>query len=116
MLNLLQFQFHDDRMRGIATQYPKVTAWARSQAQANNTVTNLQHRLTKLDELERALVPLMDGTMSIQALIDHTTILLSTNAIKIEAPPELKKNVAELASKVTRKAIHLLTRKHLIQP
>ncbi len=116
MLNLLQFQFHDDRMRGKETQYPKVTAWARSQAEANNTVTNLQHRLTKLDELQRALVPLMDGTMSLQALIDHTTILLNTNAIKVEAPPELKKNVAQLASQVTRKALSLLLHKHLIQP
>jgi methyltransferase-like protein/SAM-dependent methyltransferase len=115
MLNLLQFQFHDDRMHTKETQYPKVTAWTRSQAQASDTVTNLQHRLSRLDELQRALVPLMDGTMSVQALIDHTTVLLNTNAIKVEAPPELKKNVPQLATQVTRRAISLLLQKHLIQ-
>ncbi len=116
MMGLLQYQFHDDRMRCRQVANPNVTAWARSQAQACDTVTNLHHRLCRLDELQRSLVPLMDGTMSFQALVDHTAILLSTNAINFEAPPDIKKNLPQFANQLTKKAINELAHKCLFRP
>jgi methyltransferase-like protein/2-polyprenyl-3-methyl-5-hydroxy-6-metoxy-1,4-benzoquinol methylase len=117
MLSLLQFHFHEDRMRYKGVKNPKVSSWARSQAQANDMVTNLQHRLCKLEELQRLLVPLMDGTTSIESLAEYTSkVLLGTNLFKLDPTMEPRKNDPALATQLVQKIIAELARKHLLLP
>lgn len=50
-------------------EYPRVSPWARRQAARGPRVTDLRHRLTELEEVERLLVPLLDGETPFSALV-----------------------------------------------
>ncbi len=51
-------------------QYPVASSLARWQASRSNTVTTLAHSTTQLNDLERRLLPLLDGNCDRAALVD----------------------------------------------
>jgi len=84
MKGILQFQYHPDRMLLKQVTTPKVAPWFLSQAQAGTHATNLQHRLVEISEVQKALIPMMDGSNKLQDFVQHTEFLVRANLIKIE--------------------------------
>jgi len=57
------------RLTPTPTARPCASPLARLQARRNGTVTNLRHEPVALDDLQRRLLPLLDGTRDVAALV-----------------------------------------------
>jgi len=78
----IDFQFHADRFqtksnwKSSSNAKPTVSVWTRNQAKAGTTVTNLKHQMSRLNELQQIVVPLLDGTRDEDALTDEIGFLI----------------------------------------
>jgi len=78
-------EVYRDPVRFAATpgEFPRVSPWARRQAVCGPRVTDLRHRLTKLDEVERVLVPLLDGQTPRSALVARLEEEIATGRLVV---------------------------------
>jgi methyltransferase-like protein/cyclopropane fatty-acyl-phospholipid synthase-like methyltransferase len=67
---LLDLHVHPPRLAGDVSECPVASLLARLQAATGNRVTNLCHELVTLDELERHLLPQLDGSRDRAALVE----------------------------------------------
>jgi methyltransferase-like protein len=60
----------------------------RSQAERDDIVANLRHECVPLDELQQALLPLLDGTRDREALADALAAMVADGRLSLGEAPE----------------------------
>lgn len=79
----VEFRYLPDRMQNKIALRPQATAWARVQALANSYVTNQRHEFIRIDDTQRQILPLLDGTRTLDDIISEVSVLLSTGLLKV---------------------------------
>ncbi len=74
------------RLTLAPTARPCASPLARLQARRNGTVTNLRHEPVALDDLQRRLLPLLDGTRDVAALVAALAKLAKEDTIGAGTP------------------------------
>jgi methyltransferase-like protein len=67
-----------------ATEKPAVLPLARAQAAKAAVVTNRRHEVVRLNDLDRHLVPLLDGTNDRSALADKLAKVAATGQLNVQ--------------------------------
>lgn len=80
----IEFRFLPDRMEKGAHRRPTISAWGRAQARAGNIVTNLRHEAITLSEVERFIVPLLDGTRDMKTIANDVASLIRTGILNVD--------------------------------
>lgn len=80
----VDFRYLPDRMQKQISNRPRATPWARAQALANKYVTTQRHEFMIINEAQRQLIPLLDGSRTIEDLISEVSVLLNTGLLKLE--------------------------------
>jgi methyltransferase-like protein len=65
------------------TQRPTASRLARWQSQSSNTVTNLNHESVRLNDLDRHVLPILDGDHDREAIVAALTDCVSSGALVI---------------------------------
>ena len=63
---------------------PTATPMARMQATKSATVTNRRHEVVRLNDLDRHLVPLLDGKHDKAALVEKLTVIAQSGALNVQ--------------------------------
>lgn len=79
----VEFRFLPDRMQSKISARPRATTWARVQALANKYVTNQKHEFIRIDDAQRQIIPMLDGTRTLEDIISEVSVLLSTGLLKV---------------------------------
>ncbi|MCU0713154.1 MAG: class I SAM-dependent methyltransferase [Pirellula sp.] len=79
----IEFRYLPDRMQNKVTRRPTVTTWARVQALANKYVTNQRHEFIRIDDAQRQIIPMLDGTRTLDDIISEVSVLLSTGLLTV---------------------------------
>jgi methyltransferase-like protein len=89
---------------------------ARVQAELGNRVTNLRHENVRLDDLERQVIKLLDGTRTREAVVGEVVKAAEEGKIVVQtsAPPELAKRLDVLLKMPVEQAVSNLCRKGLL--
>jgi|SRR5579883_1015238 len=66
------------------SERPEAMPWARMQASRTGIVTNRRHEVVRLSDLDRHLVPLLDGTNDRAAIVDKLTQVALTGALNVQ--------------------------------
>ena len=66
----IELRVAQPRLTVTPSARPVASPLARLQAEHGATVTNLRHEPVKLNELQRRMLPLLDGTRDVEALVD----------------------------------------------
>jgi methyltransferase-like protein len=78
-----EFRFLPDRMQSKISSRPRATKWARVQALANTYVTSQKHEFIRIDDAQRQIIPMLDGTRTLEDIISEVSVLLSTGLLKV---------------------------------
>lgn len=100
------------------TQYPVASAYARLQAESTNTVTNLKHETTHLNDLQRHVIRLLDGQHDRPALLESLVELVRRGVLSVHdngQPISKLHRCLELLSSILDDTMHDLARRALIQ-
>lgn len=100
----------------VPGEKPAVLPLARIQADRGPTVTNRRHEVVRLNDLDKHLVPLLDGTNDRAAIVDKLTAVAQTGALNVQKdgltiydPKEIKQALSSVIdqalSNVARMAI-----------
>ena len=80
-----EFRFESDRLATKPDGNPKACSWARCQAQASKYVTNLLHELLTLNEVDRRILPMLDGSRDMKSIEAEIAGLIRTGVL-VPAP------------------------------
>ncbi len=82
---------------------PTATGHARVTAARSGTVANRRHEIVKLNDLDKQLIPLLDGTNDRAALVEKLTAVAQTGTLNVQrdgltlyAPDEIKAALASV--------------------
>mgnify|MGYP002780844118 CR=1 FL=1 len=82
---------------------PTATGHARVTAARSGTVANKRHEIVKLNDLDKQLIPLLDGTNDRAALVEKLTAVAQTGTLNVQrdgmtlyAPDEIKAALASV--------------------
>ena len=111
----VEFRGLPDRLKASGYTKPKATVWARCQAQAAGYVTNLRHEFVAINDVERQILPLLDGNADLAMLSMSIEVLVRTGLIKLKTTDgEVDVNNTVLMKNVTKQLIAGLARKSLL--
>ena len=65
------------------SQSPRATALARLQAAESNVITNLRHEPTRVSDLDRRIIPMLDGQHDLNQMTSALIKLAESGAVKI---------------------------------
>ena len=108
--SLLSLHVHPPRFAGTLSERPTASPLARHLARRGPQVTNLRHRTVGLNELDRALVPLLDGERDQAALIDALVAAATTGALSIPSADKPVRDEASVRPLVEAELPHALAR------
>jgi methyltransferase-like protein/SAM-dependent methyltransferase len=81
--NLVEIHAHAPRLVVDLSERPVASPLARLQA-SGDAVTNLRHRTVELNEIDRAVLPLLDGSRDRAALLDGLADLVARDVLVIQ--------------------------------
>jgi methyltransferase-like protein/ubiquinone/menaquinone biosynthesis C-methylase UbiE len=104
--DMVQFRVSPSSFIKTPTATPKACPLARYQANANQQITNREHRMVNMDPISRRLLGLLDGSTSNDELVDHlvrfvneTDVALQHNGALVRSPEKVRELlVDQLAS------------------
>ena len=102
------FRVTSPRLARMPSARPVASPLARLQAEQDLTVTNLRHESVKLHELLRRLLPILDGTRDIDALVGHLVKLAQEGKVGVrehEGGPAITDAVA--MERILRRAVEV---------
>jgi methyltransferase-like protein len=80
----VEFRCLPDRLQLRGHKKPKVTDWARCQAQAGRYATNLRHEFINLSEINRQIIPILDGIKTISEIVGEVSFLIQSGLLKVQ--------------------------------
>jgi methyltransferase-like protein len=110
----IDFRFLPDRLQVKNWKRPRVTAWAKAQAQANHFVTNLKHEFVRIDSVQRQIVPLLDGTRDVNDIAAELKVFLETGLLDVKVTGTLNPN--QLPKLVAEQSLKQLAEKSMFLP
>lgn len=87
----MEFRYSPNRLTTKVELKPKLTSWARAQAQAGTMLTGLLHEVVTVSELHAQIIPFVDGTRDIKAIAAEIELLVQLNMLKLD--PKKNANV-----------------------
>jgi SAM-dependent methyltransferase len=70
LAGVVELHLHAPPLVSVPGRFPRAPAFARRQAKEGNRVTNLRHEVVPLDEINRHLLGLLDGSRDREALLE----------------------------------------------
>jgi methyltransferase-like protein len=98
--NLIEVKLTPPRHTHNAGQNPRTTRLARWQAAQQESISNLQHRVVQLNEVERFVLSLLDGSRDIEQLQKILTQQINSGVIVLEKGGRAVQTSAEIATVV----------------
>lgn len=80
----VEFRCLPDRLQLRGHKKPKVTDWARCQAQAGKYATNLRHEFINLSEINRQIIPILDGIKDKSEIVREVSFLIQSGLLKVQ--------------------------------
>jgi methyltransferase-like protein/2-polyprenyl-3-methyl-5-hydroxy-6-metoxy-1,4-benzoquinol methylase len=113
MSGWVEFQYTPNRMKSKVPKFPKVTAWASSQAQASGFITNLRHEFISIHDVHRQIIPLLNGSNDLESIISQVKVRIDTGLMKIDVKG-LNPGGDAVAREVSRTALEYLASRSLL--
>jgi methyltransferase-like protein len=109
-----EFRFLPDRLQSKISNRPQATKWARVQALANKYVTNQKHEFIRIDDAQRQIIPMLDGTRTLADIISEVSVLISTGLLKVS----IKGNIdsKEIPKTVVAQVLMQLAQNSILMP
>jgi len=79
----IEFRFQEDRISSKLTGKLKVSSWARTQARAGSILTNLRHEMISVSEVQRQIIPFLDGTRDLDEIATEIGLLLDLKMLSV---------------------------------
>ena len=113
----IDFRFQEDRLVVKGANKPMVSSWARSQARASRFVTNLRHEMISVSEVDRQIIPLLDGTRDIDSIASQIETLIRSGILKTESESmQVGKKARELPLRVARQLVEQYGKRAMLMP
>ena len=82
--NLVELHVHKANFVTHASDHPMADALAREQAKTGGRVTNRRHEATNLDEFNRHVLRLLDGSRDREAIVDGLVNLVTSGTLVVQ--------------------------------
>jgi len=79
----IDFRFQEDRLSTNLSGKLKMSSWARAQARASGVITNLRHEMLTVSEVQRQIIPFLDGTRDLNEIATEIGLLLDLKLLSI---------------------------------
>ena len=113
----VEFRNLPDRLQLRGHKRPKVTDWARCQAQAGKYATNLRHEFINLSEINRQIIPILDGTKEIPEIVREVSFLIQSGLLKVQlAHAEANIPAGEIPKRLVEEVLSQLAMQSLLMP
>ena len=111
----IDFRFQEDRLKVNGVEKPKVCSWARSQARAGRYITNLRHELIQVSDVERQVIPLLDGTRDVMAIASEIAQKIGSGAIVVDSDAlQLGRKGRELPLRIAQEMVEQFGKRGLL--
>ncbi|MEN9936406.1 MAG: hypothetical protein RLZZ387_2985 [Chloroflexota bacterium] len=120
---LVELYSHTPPVASSVGERPLASLVVRSQAERDDIVANLRHECVPLDELQQALLPLLDGTRDREALADALAAMVADGRLSLGEAPEgeegdvrarLERGLEELLAGLAQSALLVSERSHSV--
>jgi methyltransferase-like protein/2-polyprenyl-3-methyl-5-hydroxy-6-metoxy-1,4-benzoquinol methylase len=113
----VEFRCLPDRIQKSGHKKPKITDWARCQAQAGRYATNLRHEFINLSEINRQIIPILDGTKDIPEIIREVSFLIESGLLKVQLAHDATNIPAsEIPKRLVDEVLSQLAMQSLLMP
>lgn len=116
MLGQVSLAIEPPAFQTQVSEMPRGFELARAQAEKGSRVTNLRHENVRLDDLERQVLCLLDGTRTRDAVVGEVVKAAESGKLVVQtsAPPEVAKKLDVLLKMPVEQAMSNLCRKALL--
>lgn len=81
---MVELHVHTEEFQTEPSEQPEVHRLARHQAKKTNLVTNLRHQLVALDQVQRHMLPLMDGSKTREQIVQELASLVDSGVLNVQ--------------------------------
>jgi methyltransferase-like protein len=113
----VEFRCLPDRLQLRGHKKPKVTDWARCQAQAGRYATNLRHEFINLSEINRQIIPILDGSKDISEIVREVSFLIQSGLLKVQMAHAVSNiSASEIPKLLVEEVLSQLAMQSLLMP